>query len=180
MSNLSDNEIAKAKELLPIFKEVGDMYQFDDDVKSIVVPNFTDHWFHYLLMAICSRESKFGLILSPNMTGDNGHGRGLMQIDDRSFGDWIAKHPWKDPATNIEQGADVWMGDYNYFTDHMDLVNNDFMRLIWAATAAYNCGAETVAKALRGGADVDSRTTGRNYSADVRAKMKFLVSLGLF
>ena len=177
--NLSNKEISIAKGMFPVFKSIGAKYQFDDDVKAIVVPGFTDQWFPFLLMAICSRESNFGLALSPSMTGDNGHGRGLMQIDDRSHGDWIRGHNWKDPATNVEYGADVWLDNYNYFTDHMDLVDSDYMKLIWAATAAYNCGAGNVNKALSSGADVDSRTTGRNYSADVRARMKFIVSLGI-
>lgn len=178
MANLDEKQIAKAKELLPIFKAIGEQYEFDDEVNKIMVPNFTAHWFTYLLMGICSRESHFGLLLDKNMTGDRGHGRGLMQIDDRSHAAWISKNDWKDPFTNIDYGADVWMDNFNYFCDHYDLIQNN-TRLIWAATAAYNCGAGNVIKALRVGADVDARTTGADYSADVRARTKFLVSLGL-
>lgn len=180
MGNMDTKEINAAKKLLPVFTVVGSAFEFDADVLAIVTPNFTKNWFEYLLMAICSRESRFGLALSANMTGDGGHGRGLMQIDDRSHTEWIRTHNWKDPVVNIEYGADVWMENYNFFADHFDLVGEDYMKMIWAATAAYNCGAGNVQKALKAGADVDSRTTGKDYSADVRAKMKFLVSLGLF
>ena len=45
-----------------------------------------------LIAGIGSRESHWGLALSPvgpTGTGDNGHGRGLMQIDDRWHKDFI-------------------------------------------------------------------------------------------
>jgi hypothetical protein len=179
MANLDVQQIEKAKQLLPIFKTVGDMYEFDDKVNARFIPNFTKYWFHYLLMGICSRESHFGLLLDKNLTGDGGHGRGLMQIDDRSHAEWISLQKWKNPAANIEYGADVWMDNFNYFIDHYDLVGGD-AQLVWAATAAYNCGAGNVRKSLIQDLGVDARTTGKDYSADVRVRMKFLSSLGLF
>lgn len=178
MANLDAQQVAKAKVLLPIFRDVGLMYEFDESVHNIMTPNFGVFWFTYLLMGICSRESHFGLLLDKNLTGDGGHGRGLMQIDDRSHTEWLAKHNWKDPATNIEYGSDVWMENFNYFIDHFDLVG-DNAALVWAATAAYNCGAGNVKKSLQAGQSVDARTTGKDYSADVRVRMKFLSSLGL-
>lgn len=178
MSNLKENEIALAKKLLPFFVEIAKLYEFDEEVNDDMSKNFTEHWFIYLLMAIASRESRFGLLLDSDGTGDGGHGRGIMQIDDRSHAEWIENHDWQDPAENIEYAADVWLDNYNYFCDHFDLIE-DNLALVWAATAAYNCGAGNVKKALTNGDDVDSRTTGRDYSADVRARMKFLVSLGL-
>ena len=179
MSNLEQKEINAAKVLLPIFKQVSAFYEFDEEANKAMSVNFTEHWFTYLLMGICSRETRFGLALSGNLTGDGGHGRGLMQIDDRSHTEWLRIHNWKDPATNIEYGADVWMENYNYFCDHFELVGAEYPKLVWAATASYNCGAGNVSKVLKAGSDVDSRTTGQDYSADVRARTKFLVSLGL-
>src|SRR5436190_1777044 len=40
-----------------------------------------------LLLAIASRETG-----CRDIAGDGGHGRGLFQIDDRSFGDWLGAH----------------------------------------------------------------------------------------
>jgi hypothetical protein len=178
MTNLTNGEILKAKTLLPIFLSVASMYEMDTDVNQAMLPNFTKNWFAILLMGIASRESHFGLLLDAKGTGDNGHGRGIMQIDDRSHAAWISKAYWKDPATNIEYGADVWLDNFNYFCDHYDLVG-DNVTLVWAATAAYNCGPGNVVKSIRANAGVDSRTTGKDYASDVRARMKFIVSLGL-
>lgn len=177
MANLDEKQIVKAKELLPIFKMVGSYYEFDEEVSSEMT-KFTKDWFTYLLMGICSRESHFGLLLDKNLKGDGGHGHGLMQIDDRSHKDYIAKGTWKDPSSNIEYGADVWMWNFNYFVDRFEYFDN-YPNLIWASTAAYNCGAGNVMKSLKAGLSVDARTTGRDYSADVRVRAKFLVSLGL-
>ena len=43
----------------------------------------------------------------PIGTGDSGHGRGLMQIDDRSHGQWLMTHNWQDPETNITYGGQI-------------------------------------------------------------------------
>ena len=178
MANLDEKQITKAKEFLPIFRTVGSMYEFDEEVNNIMTPNFGKFWFTYLLMGIGSRESHFGLLLDKNGKGDGGHGHGIMQIDDRSHAAYIAKGTWKDPASNIEYGADVWMDNFNFFCDHFDLVE-DNAQLVWASTAAYNCGAGNVKKSLLAGVGIDQRTTGHDYSADVRVRTKFLVSLGL-
>lgn len=71
------------------------------------------------LAGIMWRESAFGLALSPpgpTGTGDNGHGRGLMQIDDRSFPDFTSSDDWMDPYQNIKQGAAVLTAAVNYFS----------------------------------------------------------------
>jgi len=58
----------------------------------------------FLLCAIIERESGSGVYLSPpgpGGTGDNGHGRGLAQIDDRSHGAWLSANDWTNPEINI-------------------------------------------------------------------------------
>lgn len=60
----------------------------------------------FLLAAIAQRESNW----DPNVLGDAGHGHGLMQIDDRSFGPWLAANNWRDPYTNLTKGAQVLKG----------------------------------------------------------------------
>src|SRR3954462_7514492 len=52
-------------------------------------------------------EVLFGVMMREtggrNIVGDGGHGRGLMQIDDRSHGAWLASHNGgMDPASNID------------------------------------------------------------------------------
>lgn len=113
----------------------------------------------FLLAAICDRESNGGLALTPpgpSGTGDGGHGRGLMQVDDRAHATWVHTHQWQDPATNIDMGARILAGCIA-----------EFPRALSSAVAAYNCGAGNVRRALLEGLSVDHLTTGRNYSADV-------------
>src|SRR4051812_46990770 len=56
-----------------------------------------------LILAVMSRETN-----GKNIKGDGGHGRGLMQIDDRSWGPWLNSHQGgMDPASNIMKGAEI-------------------------------------------------------------------------
>jgi membrane-bound lytic murein transglycosylase MltF len=140
-------------------------------MKDLVVAAASAHdWDPSIIAGIISRESRFGLILDPDLTGDGGHGHGLMQIDDRSFGDWLAANDWRDPAVNIPQGVRILTGKYNYLADKgaLDgLSDTDAQR---AAIAAYNCGEGNVLNVLKDGDDIDSRTAGGDYSADVLAR----------
>jgi soluble lytic murein transglycosylase-like protein len=82
----------------------------------------------FLIAALGDRESRWGNALSPRGpwgTGDAGHGRGLLQIDDRSFGPdengvgsgdgWLASHDWRDPETNIRKGAELLASNLRFF-----------------------------------------------------------------
>jgi len=140
-------------------------------MKDMILASAQKHqWPPEIIAGILSRESRFGLILDADLTGDAGHGHGLMQIDDRSFGDWLATNDWTDPATNIEKGAQILSGKYNYLAGQGLLDNLNEADSQQAAIAAYNCGEGNVAKVLRSGADIDSRTAGGDYSADVLAR----------
>jgi Transglycosylase SLT domain len=140
-------------------------------MKDMIVASAQRHQFPPEDVAgILSRESRFGLILDEDLKGDAGHGHGLMQIDDRSFGDWLASNDWTDPATNIEKGVQVLAGKYNYLNGQGLLNDLDEAAAVQAAIAAYNCGEGNVAKVLRAGDDIDSRTAGHDYSADVLAR----------
>jgi soluble lytic murein transglycosylase-like protein len=125
------------------------------------------NWRPEIIAGIISRESRFGLILDDDGTGDAGHGRGLMQIDDRSFGDWLAKHDWTDPATNIEMGVKILTDKLNFLKKKGVLNDMSAADAEQAAVAAYNCGEGNVLKVIKAGDDIDARTTGRDYSADV-------------
>ena len=56
---------------------------------------------------------------------------------------------------------------FNYLGDDFELFGVDYAALFQGAIAAYNCGSGNVRKALETGQDVDARTTGKDYSADV-------------
>lgn len=140
-----------------------------------------------LLAAICDRESGGGLFLKPvgpAGTGDGGHGRGLMQIDDRSHMDWLSQTDvtgtplWQIPEQNVAYAAgllgrllDLFNG---HFADPSDQLSTH------CAVAAYNCGEGAVIRALNScDADtsvfgritaVDSRTTGHDYSQNVLSR----------
>ena len=114
----------------------------------------------FIIAGIGDRETRWGTHPAckpkgPECTGDNGHGRGLMQIDDRFHSEWIKTGAWKDPRQNINYACNLLKANLASLGD------------LRAAVAAYNCGAGNVGKALRRGLDVDAYTTGKDYSADV-------------
>lgn len=132
-------------------------------------------WEPALLAAIVSRESRWGLLLDGNMKGDSGHGHGLAQIDDRSFGTWLATHDWKDPAVNLDMACRILQDKYNYLKQYVD---EDWLDQY--AVAAYNCGEGTMRKVWNSDEDVDSRTAGHNYSSDVFERMEEIQESGIF
>ena len=132
----------------------------------------------YLLAAVCDRESRGGLALKPPGPagkGDFGHGRGLMQVDDRFHpgflvaSDGAGTHLWKLPAYNILYGALLLRA------------NVDALKDVHLALAAYNAGVSKVRRAadaitLSGDlarlmeqrrAAADSLTSGGDYGRDV-------------
>lgn len=149
----------------------------------------------YLVFGVIDRESRCGDALTPKGptgTGDEGFGRGLMQIDSRPHkGDfldanglrnceWIklidgAGTPlWQKPRDNIERGVWCLRQALNALGD------------VCAAVAAYNCGVERareVMAAIAGAATstdakaraLDKWCTGGDYVSDVlRRRAKFL------
>ena len=113
-----------------------------------------------LIFAVMSRETN-----GRNVVGDGGHGRGLMQIDDRSWGSWLsANGGGMDPASNIMKGAAILRANINYFGGN-----------VRDGVAAYNCGPGNVSAALRNGLSPDAYTTGHNYSADVLSRESMFV-----
>jgi membrane-bound lytic murein transglycosylase MltF len=122
------------------------------------------------LAALCWRESDFGLALSPDGTGDGGHGHGLMQIDDRFHGPWLAVADWRHPLTNIRKGTSIYLDGYHWLASR-GLVDGT---LIHAAIAAYNAGPARVLCQVRAGHDPDEITTGGDYARWVEAAARVL------
>ena len=126
-----------------------------------------------LLMAIASRETNMR-----NIVGDGGHGYGLMQIDVRSFGEWVASGAWQHPEQVIEKGAQVLdqkmcqvhqgmgklltVGGHSFTGAHFPTAE----AAIRVAVAAYNAGLWAY-YCFSKGEDPDRLTTGHNYSKDV-------------
>jgi hypothetical protein len=145
---------------IPFFEKAGKDYKFST----------------HILMAIASRETNMR-----NIMGDNGHGHGIMQIDDGSYPDWCHSGLWKDVNAGIQQGALVLDHKREMirngqgkkltvkrttFTGKPNLTNAELLR---TAIAAYNSGLWAYWGLSERG-DPDCRTTEKNYSSDVLAR----------
>lgn len=113
--------------------------------------------------------------------GDEGHGHGPMQVDNRSFPDWCVD--WASgrteltPEDGILKGCEVLaskVGNVQKLIPGLPVT-----QLLQAAIAAYNCGAGSVRAALAKGQNIDARTTGQNYSADVLERAAYFASIGM-
>jgi hypothetical protein len=146
-----------------------------------------------IVAAVISRESGGGRLLrGPNGermkpgqmffrgTGDRGHGRGLMQIDDRFWkgaldlgGDSTEEDAWAWAPFNIAMGCFVLRDAYDFaekkIKERGDLVER-------AALAMYNAGPRAVRLAARGG-DPDSVTHGGDYGRDVMKRAGWLANV---
>ena len=134
-----------------------------------------------MLSAICWRESLFGAALTPPGpagTGDFGHGRGLMQIDDRWHKDFVAGELWKDAQANIIKGAEILHDALGFFVQR----GYSGPKLWSCAISAFNAGCSAVLKAVttEKPGDPDSPTTGRNYSRDVLSKAEMISKSAMY
>jgi soluble lytic murein transglycosylase-like protein len=105
-----------------------------------------------LVAAVIARESSG----DPNaLSLDGGHGKGLMQLDDRSQP--FARGPNAfDPAANIDAGTAVLAADLKAFPGNPR-----------AGIAAYNAGVTGVRRAIAEGQDPSSATYVAGYVDDV-------------
>lgn len=121
-----------------------------------------------VIAGIGSRESHWGLALTPpgpHGTGDGGHGRGLMQVDDRWHVAFIQSGKWADATENIIYGCAVLKNSMNLFTKKLGWKMSK--QLLQAGIAGYNCGPSRALSAYQSGYDIDYYTTGRDYSRNV-------------
>lgn len=114
-------------------------------------------------LALASRESHIGQMppLRADWTGDGGHGRGVMQVDDRWHQAFVRSHRNDDHAAH----ADYALG---LLAQNLRALRNDYP----AALAAYNGGPGRVRQALAAGRHPDTVTTGGDYSTDVLARAR--------
>lgn len=119
-----------------------------------------------VIAGIGSRESHWGLALTPPNpagTGDGGHGRGLMQVDDRWHIPFIQSGKWADASENIIYGCAVLKSSINLFTKNGITGFNGLK----GGIAGYNCGPSRALSAYNAGYGADYYTTGRDYAANV-------------
>ena len=115
-----------------------------------------------VLLAVASRETNCS-----NIVGDKGHGRGIMQIDDRSHMEFISINGnGMVPESNIRFGASLIRAYLDYYKNNIE-----------AAIAAYNTGQKNVNNSIKAGRSVDSTTTEKNYSEDVLYRSKLIKEL---
>lgn len=119
----------------------------------------------FLIAAVGQRESRWGQALDAEGRGDNGHGHGIMQIDDRTWGSWLASNEWWDPYTNVKKGAEILASNLSYF-EGRGLAGDDLVR---AAAAGYNAGPGRVWSDLTSTGNPDTRTAHGNYGSSVLA-----------
>jgi len=118
-----------------------------------------------------------------NVVGDDGHGHGLGQVDDRSHEPWLEGHAdGMDPDSNVDETAEI------YVTGLRAIAAAELARgaqhspeeLRRIAMAAYNHGAPGELHDIKLGADhVDDHTTGHNYAEDTwRQREVYAAALG--
>lgn len=116
-----------------------------------------------ILLAIASRETNM-----TDIVGDGGHGRGLFQIDDRFWKEWLTAHgaggggrkpPVRDAA---KKAAEIVSGNLA-FGRRNGVAEADLLKF---ALSAYNAGPGGAIADYRRG-DSDLKTTGGDYGRDV-------------
>ena len=142
-----------------------------------------------ILAGICMQETRGGeskLLVDISGTpdnpaddvGDHGHGHGLMQIDDRSYPEYILSGKWRDPFESFCMAGRILRDFRKVLTRiitqavQQELLTPVCLELQFierATVASYNCGPGNVMKALAAHEDVDARTAGHNYSYCVLA-----------
>jgi hypothetical protein len=147
---------------------------------------FTEEW----LAAIACRETAClihkdldkNLTFSDmclNMKGDftNGlyHGFSFWQIDIRSFPDFINSGDWKYPVKACKKAIEVLYNKARYLSNQFNPDEEE--RFKRAVTASYNVGEKTVKKSIIQKEDVDTHTTGHNYSSEVFRMMEIYKGL---
>lgn len=93
------------------------------------------------------------------------HGYGIFQIDIRWHPEFIKSGKWKDPFECCKKAIEILEGNRKYLQTRTGLQGP---LLEDGITAAFNCGAGKVREAVKAGRNIDTFTTGHDYSKAVR------------
>jgi len=120
-----------------------------------------------ILLAIASRETGMR-----DVVGDGGHGRGLFQIDDRAWPEWLAAHGADDPGerppvADAARHAAWLLAENLAFARRHGVPRAQLLRF---AVSAYNAGPGGALRGFEEG-DSDLHTTGRDYGVDVLGRL---------
>lgn len=123
-----------------------------------------------LLLAVASRETDM-----QDVVGDGGHGRGLFQIDDRAWPEWLAAHgaggrEAVPPVADAARHAASILADNLVFGRRQGVPDGDLLKF---AISGYNAGPGGALAGFTDG-DSDLRTTGGDYAADVLRRQRLL------
>lgn len=149
-----------------------------------------------VIVALGSRESRWGLALSPKgptgtadftprpFTGayrdgplppdGRGFGRGLMQIDYDAH-EFARSGPWHEPDANVGHACEVVVG-FRATLRRRTVLHGE--ALIRGALAACNGGLGNVLRAVRHGLDLDFYTAGRDYGREILNRAGFFEAHG--
>jgi hypothetical protein len=133
-----------------------------------------------LLAGMMSRETRVGLLLDRRGIGDNGHGYGVLQINNRSFGKQLKRVNWRDPRVNMELAADIldsFARDLEERAAALRLTPTSDELFRWTISA-YNTGPERALSGFMRHHDSDAYTTGHDYGADVLARADYFRANG--
>jgi hypothetical protein len=146
-----------------------------------------------VIAAIMSRESGGGRLLRGKRgermtagqkffmgTGDRGHGRGLMQVDDRYWKGALnlnmrgaEETAWAWAPFNIALGCFILKDAFDYANRMLKGRPPDLIDM--AAVCMYNTGPDAVTVAMNNG-DPNSRTHNHDYGTDVMRRMLWLAN----
>jgi hypothetical protein len=165
-------------------------------VAAILQVAFEEQISPFLIVALGEHESGWGRYLDQNMCGDSGHGHGYLQIDDRSFGTWLAQNNWKNDYINIKFGIQLFKKDMTFLSTNQQvpgLVEGTTVivhahaaqvrgcdpgtytdprplqdsDLLYDTVASYNTGIGNVLMSVAVGVDADITTANQNYAKTV-------------
>lgn len=121
-----------------------------------------------LLLAVASRESHIGQMppLAPDWTGDRGHGRGVLQVDDRWHSEFTSRTRNDDHLAHADYGAALLARFVRQY-------GGDVRK----GLAAYNSGPGNVNRAIRERRSPEHYTTGRDYATDTLARAQVIARL---
>lgn len=153
---LSDSELGRMTKLWSIFKTIEEQEGVS----------------HLVLMGVASRETG-----CRNIVGDNGHGHGIMQIDDRYHRDFTDSDLAMNPLDNIRYAAKLLTSNYEALENKFPLWRGpdvwDNRWLLRGALVAYNSGLSNVQTKAK----IDIGTTGNNYSYDICTRILYLKTI---